>query len=98
MAEAAAEQRRAAHLPEQPRQAFGAFADVARDERAKLFGQVEQYRARLEHPDRRAWASIEQGRDLGVGVDADEAAAELIALHDLDQMRVVFGAGKSPCQ
>ncbi len=38
-------------------------------------------------------AAVEQRRDLRVRVDADEAAAELVALVDLDQPGVVLGAG-----
>ena len=45
VAEAAAEVGRAAHLPEQPRQAFGARRGLGRQERAELLGEVQQDRA-----------------------------------------------------
>ena len=92
MAEAAAEIGRAAHLPEQPRQAFGARAGLGRQERAELLREIQQDRAGLEHPDRLRAAAVQQRRDLGVRVDRDEAAAELLAVADLDQPGVVFGA------
>jgi hypothetical protein len=92
MAEAAADIGRAAHLPEQPRQAFGARRDLGRQERAELLGQVHQDRAGLEDPDRLGTAAVHQRRDLGVRVHRDEAAAELIAVADLDQPGVVLRA------
>ena len=45
MPEAAAQIGRAAHLPEQPVQAFGTFGMIGGKERAKLFGQIKQDRA-----------------------------------------------------
>ena len=92
MAEAAAQIGRAAHLPEQPRQAFGARGRLGRQESAELLGQIQQDRAGLEHPDRLRAAAVHQRRDLGVRVDRHEAAAELVALADLDQPGVVLGA------
>jgi hypothetical protein len=42
----------------------------------------------------RLWAAtVEQRRNLRVGIDRYEAAAELIAISDLDQPGIVFGAG-----
>ena len=90
MAEAAAQERRAAHLPEQPRQAFGASGAVRRQERAELLGQVQQDRAGFEHPHRRRAAMVHQHRDLGIRVGRDEAAAELVAVVDPDQPGVVL--------
>jgi hypothetical protein len=49
VAEAAAQEGRAAHLPEQPRQALGPRRRLAGQEGAELLGQVQQDRARLEH-------------------------------------------------
>jgi hypothetical protein len=43
---------------------------------------MQQDRAGFEHPDRLRAAAVHQRRDLGVGVDRDEAAAELVALAD----------------
>ena len=93
MAEAAAEIGRAAHLPEQPVQRLGAERDVLRQEGAELLRQIEQDRAGFEHADRLRSAAVQQRRDLRVRVDRHEAAAELIALADVDQPGVVLGAG-----
>jgi hypothetical protein len=93
MPEAAAQVGRAAHLPEQPRQALGALPQVGGQEGAELLGQVQQDRAGLEHADRLRPAAVDQRRDLGVRVGRDEAAAELLAFVDADQPGVVFGAG-----
>ena len=41
----------------------------------------------------RGIAIVEQGGDLAVGVERDEAAAELVAFADVDQPGVIFGAG-----
>jgi hypothetical protein len=59
---------------------------------AELLGQVHQDGAGLEHPHRLRPAAVQQRRDLGVGVDLHEAAAELLALVDADQPGVVLGA------
>ena len=92
MTEPAAEIGRAAHLPEQPGKAFGAFRRVGRQEGAKSFCEIQQNRAGLEHPGRRRGAVVHQRRDLGVRVHPDKAAAELIAVADSDQPGVVLGA------
>ena len=91
VAESAAEVRRAAHLPEQPGQTFGPRR-ASRHQRAELLGQVHQDGARLEHADRRLAAAIQERGDLRVRVHLDEPAAELIAVVDLDQPRVVLRA------
>src|SRR5581483_10582874 len=90
VAEAAAEERRRAHLPEQPGQAFGAGLPAAWNERPELFGEMHQDRAGLEEADRRRTAAIHQRWNLGVGIDRDKAAAELVAV-DPDQPGIVFG-------
>ena len=92
MPEAAADIGRAAHLPEQPRQALGARRRVGRQEGAELLGEMDQDRAGLEHADRLRSAAIHQRGDLRVRIDRDEAAAELLALIDADQPGVVLGA------
>ena len=92
MAEAAAEKRRRAHLPEEPGEALGPRAGFGRQEGAELLGEIEQDRAGFEHADRLRAAAVDHGRDLRIGIDRDEAAAELIALADLDQPGVVLGA------
>ena len=53
---------------------------------------MHQDGAGLEHADRLRAAAVDECRDLGVGVDGDEAAAELVAFADLDQPGVVFSA------
>ena len=70
----------------------GAGALARWQQRAKLFGQIQQDGAGLEHPGRRVGAAIHQRRNLGVGVDLNKAAAELVALVDAYQPGVVLGA------
>ena len=65
---------------------------LLRHQGAELLGEIEQHRARLEQADRRRPAAIDQGRNLGIGIDGHEAAAELLALADVDQPGVVLGA------
>src|SRR5690554_5008846 len=96
--EAAADEGRTAHLPEQPVEALGTTTDVLRNEGAELVRQIQQDGAGLEQPQRRVHAGVEHRRDLGVGVDLDEAAAELIALADADQPGVVFRLAEAGLQ
>ena len=63
-----------------------------RQELAELLGQVHQDRAGLEDPDRLRAAAIDKRRDLGIRIDRDKAAAELVALADLDQPGIVLRA------
>src|SRR5690554_3336642 len=94
--EAAADEGRTAHLPEQPVEALGTTTDVLRNEGAELVRQIQQDGAGLEQPQRRVHADVKHHQNLRVGVDLDEAAAELITLADADQPGVVFrlaGAG-----
>ena len=98
MAEATAQVGRAAHLPEQPIQRLGPAGDVLRQEFAELLRQVQQDRAGFEDPDRLRPAAVEQGRNLGIRVDPDEAGAELVAIGDPDQPGVVFGAAMAERQ
>src|SRR3546814_14229342 len=92
MAETAAEKGRAAHLPHQPRQRFGTLCGVGRRESAEFFGKMDQDCARFEHPDRFAAATVDERGDLAVRIGADEAARKLVALADVDQPGVIFGA------
>jgi hypothetical protein len=71
---------------------------VPRQQGAELLRQVQQDRARLEHPDRLRAAAVEQRRNLGVRVDRDEAAAELLPFVDPDQPGVVLRAGMAERQ
>ena len=48
---------------------------------------------RFEDAHRLGLGTVEQSRDLGIRIDGDKAAAELVALADLDQPGVVFRAG-----
>src|SRR5208283_239334 len=84
VAESSAEIRRASHLPEQPGQAFGARADLGRQECPELLGEIEQDRAGLEDADRLRTAAVHHSRYLGVGIDRNETASELLALADPD--------------
>ena len=92
MAKAAADIGRAAHLPEEPGQAFGARGALGRQQGAELLGEIDEDRARFEDAHRLGFATVEQSRDLGIRIDGDKAAAELVALADLDRPGVVFGA------
>ena len=90
MTEAATQQRRTAHLPEQPAERFGTFARVRGQEFAKLFCQVKQDIAGLEHPAWRGNAVIHQGGNFRVGIHLHKAAAKLVAILDIDQPGIVF--------
>ena len=90
MTKPAAKEGCTAHLPEQPRQAFGALGAFRGKKGSELLGQIKQDSTGFKHPDRRRSAAVEQGRDLGVRVDRDEAAAELVAVADPDQPGVVL--------
>jgi hypothetical protein len=90
--EAPTKVRRASRLPEQPREAFGARAVSGRQEDAELLGEIYQDGARLEYPNRHRAALVHQRRDLGVGVQGNEAAPEQIALVNSDQPGVVLCA------
>ncbi|ENN88140.1 hypothetical protein RHSP_39340 [Rhizobium freirei PRF 81] len=96
--ETAAEIGRAAHLPEQPGQAFGTSRLLLRQEGGELFGEIGQDRSRFKNADRLGAAAIEQGGDLRIRVNLDEAAAELVAVTDLDQPGVIFGAAMTKRQ
>src|SRR4051794_34505099 len=47
--------------------------------------------ARFEHPDWLGTAAVDQRRDLGIRIDVDEPAAELVAVADTDRPGVIFG-------
>ena len=53
---------------------------------------MQQERGRFGDAHRRGSGAVEQGGDLGIGIDGDEARPELLAVADLDQPGVVFGA------
>ena len=93
MAEAATEIGRTAHLPEQPRQALGPGRRLGRQESAERLGEMGEDRSRLEHAERLRPAAVDQRRNLRVRVRVDEPRPELVAVADLDQPGVVFGAG-----
>ena len=94
MAEAAAEEGRAAHLPHQPATGRRCARRVGGQEGAEFLGEVEQDGAAFEHAlGVRRVRAVEQGGDLAVGIERDEAAAELVAFADVDQPGVIFRAG-----
>jgi hypothetical protein len=66
---------------------------LGRPEGAELLGEIDEDRAALEHAGGRIGRTVDHGRDLGVGIDLDEAAGELVALADADHPGVIFGAG-----
>jgi hypothetical protein len=91
--EAAAQEGRTAHLPEQPAERLGTRRTRCRQEGpAELLRQIHEDGPRLEHPHRLGPAAVHEGRDLGIGVHLDKAAAELLAFVDADQPGVVFRA------
>ena len=59
------------------RRHFHRHPELGRQEFAELFGQVDQDGAGFEHPDRLGAAAVHQGRNLGIGIGGDKAAAEL---------------------
>src|SRR5690606_972656 len=75
MPEAAAKIRGRAHLPEQPGEALRPPRRVRRQEGAEFLREIDEDRAGLENTDRRAAASVHQGRNFGVRIDGDEATA-----------------------
>ena len=93
MAEAAAQERRRPHLPEQPVKRLGPRRRVLGQESAELFGEVEQDRPALEHAlGLCRIGPVEQRRNLRIGVQFDEARTELVALADVDVPGVIFRA------
>src|SRR5690349_11051278 len=52
--------------------------------------------AGLEDSDRFGSAPVEKGRDLGIRICRDEAAAELVAIADADRPGIIFGIGMAP--
>ena len=91
MAKATAQKGRAAHLPEQPGQAFGARCATGGQEGSELFRQVLKDGSGFEHPHRRFSTMVHQRRDLRVGIGGNKSTAELVAIIDADQPRVVLG-------
>src|ERR1700676_5592788 len=98
MAKTAAQIWRTAHLPEQPGQALGASRCLGWQEGPEFFGEIHQDGAGFEDPYRRWAATIQQRRDLGVRVHRHKTTAELIAVADFDQPRVVLGTGMTKGQ
>ena len=98
MTEATAQIGGAAHLPEQPRHALCPGAGFGRKKFAKFFGEINKNSARFEDPRGRFCRVVEQGGNLGIGVDIDKAAANLIALTNVGYPGVLFGAAVSQRQ
>ena len=92
MTEPAAEIPRAAHLPKQPVHCFGAAVGVSRQKGAEFFCKIKQDRSGFEHSARLGDAAIDQRGNLRIRVGRDKAAAELVALADLDQPRIIFAS------
>src|SRR5690606_10017964 len=98
VAKTPAEERRAAHLPHEPGEDLRAVCGFGRQEGTEFFGEIDEDRARFEYPNWLGAAAIEERGDLAVRVDADEAARELVALADVDQPCVIFGAAMTGCE
>src|SRR3954452_20779214 len=92
MAEAAAEEGSAAHLPHQPGEGLGASGARFRQEFTEFFGEIQEDGPRFEYSNGLWSAAVEQGRDLGIGIDVDETTAELVAVADADRPGVIFRA------
>src|SRR5258708_12337630 len=79
----------AAHLPEQPLQGLDPPCQICRDEAPRLLGEVEQYRARFEHRDRRfpfRGRVVDQRRDAVIRRDAQEIGLELLTPADVHRL------------
>ena len=59
---------------------------------AEFLGEIEQDRTGFEQARRCVGTVIHQRRDLAVGIDVDKAAAELVAIPDVDQIGIIFRA------
>ena len=93
MAKAPAQKWRAAHLPEQPRQALGTCGTALGHECIKLVGQVLQNCPGLENTYRCVTAVVKQGWYFGVGVGRNKATTKLVTLVNFYQPRVILCAG-----
>ena len=85
------------HLEEHPLDRLPAARRIGRDEAAGLLGEVEQDRARFEQRERLAArpVGIDDRRNLAVGIERQEFRRALLALADVDRMRLVRPA-RSP--
>mmetsp|Transcript_14551 Transcript_14551/g.57151 ORF Transcript_14551/g.57151 Transcript_14551/m.57151 type:complete len:246 (+) Transcript_14551:55-792(+) len=84
--------RRCALQEEEPVQSLHSRRALRQQLGVVLLCQVKEDVARLEHLHwltTRALA-VEQRRDLAVGVEVDEAARELVSLHNVDEVGVVL--------
>ena len=81
----------AAHLKEQPRQTFCADRRLGRQKGTEFFRQIDEHGTGLKDAGRGGGAPVEERRDFGIWVDGHKAAAELIALTDVDQVGIVLG-------
>src|SRR6185369_17385959 len=90
MAEAAAEERRGADLPHQPGKSLRARPAGGREELTELLGKIKEDRTRFEHSDRLGSAAVNEGGDLRIRVDRNEAASELLAIADSDRPGIIF--------
>lgn len=91
MPQASPYERRSAHLPHQPVESLRSRTGIGGQECAEPFRQVDQYRTALEDGCDRVCGLIHQRWDFCVGIDADETAAKLIPVENVDQPGVVFG-------
>src|SRR3712207_2833979 len=95
MTKAAAEEGGTPHLPEQPSQTLCPCCAIGRQECTELFREVDQNRARLEDAHGLRATAVHERWNFGVRVDLHKAAAELVALIDSDQPRIILGPSVS---
>ena len=93
MAKAAPQIGGRSHLPEQPVQAFRLFLGTGTQKSVEPAREIQQDGTGFKDPARRRYRAVEQGRNLGIRIDRDKAAAELVAFADLDQPGVIFRPG-----
>src|SRR5260370_4238433 len=85
-----------AHLPEQPLQHLEAAAQILWQELAGLLAGIDEDGARFEHADRRPAARrfvVDHGGHAIVRRDLEEIRLELLALADIDAVKLV----RQPC-
>ena len=80
-------------MPEQPGQGLGSLRPGSGKELPEFLGEVDEDRAGFEDTHRLRAAAIDQRGDLGVWVNVDEAARELLPFADANWPGVIFGVG-----
>mmetsp|Transcript_12658 Transcript_12658/g.21509 ORF Transcript_12658/g.21509 Transcript_12658/m.21509 type:complete len:234 (+) Transcript_12658:88-789(+) len=83
------------NLPEQPIQHLHTLGWISRDEGFKLFCQMKENRTGLKQFDGflLTGRTIDEGWNLGIGIDLHKSTTELITLADMDRPGIVLGIG-----